>query len=260
MPERRILLAMLMAVSMSTFTSFYEPLTVTALLQMQSADDTLKALVHQLLVQQSLALMMILPGLACLPLRLRDLQRLPMERTFWSIRQHNPSLGFWEKQVKGDWANALPHYERSRYIQAFRMDKPMFNWLYEHYGRLLGKSDTTMRECVPADKRLAIFLSWLSNGTSFHALACTYDVSKAVVGNIIHDAVYIFRKHMVTESIKFPTGGELVQVMTDFEGLCKLPGCCGAIDGTFTKPAGPWGDVYYCYKKYSHYDICMRRC
>ena len=71
---------------------------------------------------------------------------------------------------------------------------------------------------------------------------------------------YIFRKHMVTESIKFPTGGELVQVMTDFEGLCKLPGCCGAIDGTFTKPAGPWGDVYYCYKKYSHYDICMRRC
>ena len=84
-------------------------------------------------------------------------------------------------------------------------------------------------------------------------MARTYDVSKTVVGNIIHDAVYIFRKHMVPESIN-PTGGELVQVMTDFEGLCKLPGCCGAIDGTFIriiKPSGPWGDVYYCCKKYT---------
>ena len=74
---------------------------------------------------------------------------------------------------------------------------------------------------------------------------------------------YIFRKHMVTESIKFPTGGELVQVMTDFEGLCKLPGCCGAIDGTFAhyETSGSLGRrVLLLQKIYSHYDICMRRC
>ena len=154
MPDRRILLAMLVA----AFTSFEGSLLITTFLQLQSADDTLKALVQHLLMQQSLALMMILPGLASVPLRLRDLQAANAPH----ILEHQaaqPFIGLLcEKQVKGDWATTLPHYERSRYIPAFRMDKPTFRWLYQHYGRMLGKPNTMMREAVCGKKRLCIFL------------------------------------------------------------------------------------------------------
>ena len=93
MPDRRILLAMLVA----AFTSFEGSLLITTFLQLQSADETLKALLQHLLMQQSLALMMILPG------------------------------------------------------------------------RMLGKSNTMMREAVCVEKRLCIFLDWLSSGAPWHA-------------------------------------------------------------------------------------------
>jgi hypothetical protein len=56
----------------------------------------------------------------------------------------------------------------------------------------------------------------------------------------------------VPTSIVFPTGQELEQVMRDFESLCCLPCCAGALDGTFMplKKPSEFGDSYFCYKKF----------
>ena len=50
----------------------------------------------------------------------------------------------------------------------------------------------------------------------------------------------------------FPTASELEQVMVDFEALCGLPFCAGALDGTFMPIKKPeeFGDTYFCYKKF----------
>lgn len=61
------------------------------------------------------------------------------------------------------------------------------------------------------------------------------------------------RQTLVPDSIRFPTGGELKQVMCDFESLAGLPMCGGAMDGTFMAIEKPevFGDSYYCYKKFT---------
>ena len=54
----------------------------------------------------------------------------------------------------------------------------------------------------------------------------------------------------MADTILFPTGVELEQVVCDFESLCGMPHCSGALDGTFMKIQRPteFGDLYFCYK------------
>jgi hypothetical protein len=40
---------------------------------------------------------------------------------------------------------------------------------------------------------------------------------------------------LVSDAIRFPTGQELDQVIADFEDLCGVPMCAGALDGTFIR-------------------------
>ena len=79
-----------------------------------------------------------------------------------------------------------------------------------------------------------------------------YAVRKSSVANMVHEGASILRAQLVPAAIVFPTGHELEQVMVDFESLCGLPCCAGALDGTFMalKKPSEFGDSYYCYKKF----------
>ena len=65
--------------------------------------------------------------------------------------------------------------------------------------------------------------------------------------------ITIFCKKLVPEVILFLTGLELYQVMVDFESLCGLLCCGGALYGTFIRIKKPWiySDTYYCYKHFT---------
>jgi hypothetical protein len=109
-----------------------------------------------------------------------------------------------------------------------------------------------VNEVIEGPERMAIFLSFLATGETYSSISTTYDVSPATVINCVKEGVELFRQHLVPAEIKVPSGAELQQVMVDFEALCSMPQCCGAIDGTFMKINKPVkdGDAFYCYKKY----------
>jgi hypothetical protein len=113
------------------------------------------------------------------------------------------------------------------------------------------RQDTAMRRAVPARERLMITLHWLATGVRFKDLADDWGVGKSTAHAVVHQVVPELLKSIVPTSIKFPTSRELRDVMTDFEALCKMPQCAGAIDGCFIKivrPAGEFGHKYWCYK------------
>ena len=100
---------------------------------------------------------------------------------------------------------------------------------------------------------LAIVLHWLAQANSYSELAAMYAIGKSTVVAIAHEGIAILCDRLVPEAILFPTGRELDQVMVDFEALCGLPCCGGALDGTLMpikKPAD-FGDTYFCYKKFT---------
>ena len=66
---------------------------------------------------------------------------------------------------------------------------------------------------------------------------------------IVHEGIHILLGRLVPDSIKFPSGSELEQVIVDFESLCGIPMCAGAIDETFMQIKKPTEfGTYYCYK------------
>ena len=96
-------------------------------------------------------------------------------------------------------------------------------------------------------------LHFLAQGVSFSQLAVTYSVGKSTAVTVVHDTIRILMEHLVLDSIRFPTGQELEQVLVDFESLSGLPQCGGAVDGTFMHIRKPvlFGDSFWCYKQFS---------
>ena len=146
-----------------------------------------------------------------------------------------------------------PDWEEKQYLQHFRVSKDTFWYLCGKYGRYFHKQTTQLRKPLPPAKRLAILLHWLAHGNSYSEVAVLYAVGKATVVAIVHDMVSILRQKLVPDSIKFPAGQELNQVIIDFQELCGVPMCAGALDGTFMAIKKPthFGDTYFCYKKFT---------
>ena len=145
-----------------------------------------------------------------------------------------------------------PDWEEKQYLQHFRMTKDTFWYLCNTYGRFFTKSTTQLRMPIRPEKRIAVLLHWLAHASSFSELAALYAIGKSTVASIVHKGISIFRARLVPAAIVFPTGRELEQVLTDFESLCGLPYCAGALDGTFMSLKKPteFGDSYFCYKKF----------
>ena len=133
-----------------------------------------------------------------------------------------------------------PDWEEKQYLQHFRMSKDTFWYLSQRFGKYFKKESTHLRRAIPPAKRLDVVLHWLAQASSFSELAALYGIAKFTVVAIVHQDITILREKLVHEAILFPTGSELEQVMVDFEALCGLPCCGGALDGTFmpiTKPS-----------------------
>jgi hypothetical protein len=96
-----------------------------------------------------------------------------------------------------------------------------------------------------------ITLHWLATGMTFKDLADGWGIGKSTAHVIVHQFVYALLRSIVAYSIVFSIGDELYRVMNDFQALCKLPQCAGAIDGCFipiVRPEGEFGHKYWCYK------------
>jgi hypothetical protein len=147
------------------------------------------------------------------------------------------------------------------FVQAYRLDRNNFYALVDSYGEHWErKCRAPGRETLSAAKCLAITLEWLAHGVPFNVLARTYDVGKTTVVNVVHQVVKVLHRHLVPHTIHFPTSQELPGVIDRFSHLCRLPGCCGALDGTFMRIERPRvsGEAYYCYKK--HFAIIILAC
>ena len=196
---------------------------------------------------RSTALLLLMPPVQ------RLIRKLRCPRRFWVAPR---GQGFWQNEVTFNWKNLgerLADWEEKQYLQHYRISKRTLWFLVERYGVLLKKEETCLRRPVPYQKRIAILLHWLAHGLTFAQVAALYGIAKSTAVAIVHEGVSIPYQCLMAETILFPTGAELVQVVCDFESLCGLPRCAVALDGTFMKiqKLTEFGDAHYCYKHFT---------
>ena len=150
------------------------------------------------------------------------------KRQFWTAKR---GLGVWEGEFCGSFLlmdeRGFEDWTDDQYKLHFRMDKVAFWRLHEKYGQALQRMNTRLRLSIPSDKRLALTLHWLAHGLSFQQLASLYAVGKSTAVNIVHSTIKVLKRDLVPDSVRFPEGQELEQVINDFEQLAGLSQCAG---------------------------------
>lgn len=176
------------------------------------------------------------------------------KRRFWSALR---SPGAWNDEVIVNWNTMgvvwdVGDWEDQQYRLHLRMPKSAFWALHAEIGALLDREVTNYRLPISSAKRLAITLHWLSHGTAMAQLSLLYGIGKSTAVSVTHDTVHVLRTILLRKVIRFPTGKKLRKIMKGFKGLCGLPRCAGAIDGTFMRIRKPevHGDAYWCYQRY----------
>ena len=116
-----------------------------------------------------------------------------------------------------------------------------------------------MRNCIPAQKILAIGLYRLAHGNSYVPIAPVFNVGKSTVIEAEQDVVNVLfdqRDHY----IKFPTTiAEITECIATFERTrSELPNVAGARDGTHIPIIVPREDAVDYFSRYQQHDMIVQ--
>lgn len=134
-----------------------------------------------------------------------------------------------------------------------RIGWDIFNQLLLVMRPYVQRQNTHLRQCIPADKVLAIGLYRLAHGGSYDNTALVMNVGKGTVYEAFHDVIdgLCELRH---EYIKFPeTLEDTLAAIETFAPLTNLPNAVGAIDGShipIKAPEDSPADYYSCYQQY----------
>ena len=123
------------------------------------------------------------------------------------------------------------------------MDKDTFDVLLNLLHPSLLRQKTSLRDCIPPEKVLALGLYRLAHGNSYLTIGANFGVGKSTVIEAVQDvteALFDLRN----EYIKFPvTEAETIASIETFSELSDLPNVAGAIDGTHIEIKAPLESV-----------------
>ena len=159
-------------------------------------------------------------------------------RRFWKALRRP---GIWE----GEFVSCRPALTEQEFADGKEaQNKVNFSLTKEAFWRLHDTSKNHLKR--PEPNR-----SIIQTSCQCSSLVCSRP-GKATVVQIVHSVVKLFKRRLGPLTIAFPKGAELEQVKNDFQSLCGLPRCGGAIDSTFVKIQKPvvFVNSYWCYRKF----------
>ena len=147
-----------------------------------------------------------------------------------------------------------PHYFKTQ----LRMDRDTFDVPLNLLHPSLLRQNTSLRDCIPPEKVLALGLYRLAHGNSYSTIGANLGVGKSTVIKAVQDvteALFDLRN----EYIKFPvTEVETVANIETFSELSDLPNITGAIDGTHIEIKAPVKSAVDCFSRYHQYDFVVQ--
>ncbi|XP_054089793.1 uncharacterized protein LOC105219985 [Zeugodacus cucurbitae] len=171
-------------------------------------------------------------------------------RSFNNLTVYRPKR-LWKHERYGNFWELDVAYNSDKFFkESFRMSRESFSTLCNELSHI-GKHNTTYRECIPLEKRIAIALYTLGSSAEYRTIGRLFGVSKASVCCILKD---FCRGVWDKLSSKYLTCSFLTQekITECVEGFTKIrfPQCLGAVDGCHIeiRPSASDAVDYFNYK------------
>ena len=140
----------------------------------------------------------------------------------------------WAKERSSHWWEQVVNstFTPRDWLENFRMCRETFLYLCDKLRSSIAKMDTTMRNAVPVEQRVALTLWFLSTGTDYRTIGHLFGVSKSTVCVVTKEVCASIVQCMLPDYVQVPTGAALEEVVKAFKTDHGFPQCAGAVDGT----------------------------
>ena len=119
------------------------------------------------------------------------------------------------------------------------MKRDTFDVLLNLLHPFLLRQNTSLRDCIPPEKVLALGLYRLAHGNSYLTIGANFSVGKSTVIEAVQDVTGTLFE-LRNEYIKCPVSeAETRTCIETFSELSNLPNVAGAIDGTHIQIKAP---------------------
>ncbi|KAI5693506.1 hypothetical protein M8J75_000389 [Diaphorina citri] len=130
------------------------------------------------------------------------------------------------------------------------MSRNCFHYILNKIAEDLTKQNTTFREAITPQEKLAVTLRFLATGDSYRTIAFNYRLGHSTVQTIVQDVCIAIIANLKAESLPTPTKEKWKEIANEFWNLWNFPHCLGALDGKHIKIVAPAnsGSNYFNYK------------
>lgn len=166
---------------------------------------------HHFLQRQRRMLMMMMAGGLHSSIRLRTRP--------WSTI---PSTDWWERVV-------MTEFQPSDWLDKFRMSKETFFHLCDKLRPRLARQNTSFRQALPVEKRVAVALWRLASNVEYRIISSLFGVGKSTVCKCVRDLCHSIVALLSQEYMRCPTEQELEESAQLFLSHTGFPHCVAAV-------------------------------
>lgn len=151
------------------------------------------------------------------------------------------------------WYEGINSFTDARFKANFRVTKRTFRFLCDRL-TMMGRQDTTFRQCVSIEKRVAIGLYKLASSAEYRTISNLFGVGKSTVCEILHEFNRCVNEFLQSDFIQFPTTeAKIRESISGFENLWGFPQCIGSVDGCHIEiqPPKEQSFAYFNYKSFN---------
>lgn len=130
------------------------------------------------------------------------------------------------------WDTIVPMFNRTQFIQNFRVSPETFDYICRRLGCKIGRQDTNYRLSIPVRKRVGIALWKLATNCEYRTLSHLFGVGISTVLNSVRDFCDAVITVLLPVHIPVPDENAFEEMANYFHTRWGVPQCVGAIDGS----------------------------
>ena len=137
----------------------------------------------------------------------------------------------WVRNRSQAFTEIISAWDDREWKKNFRVSRATFRYLCnELRGKL--RHESTFRETVPVEKRVAIALWRLGTNVEYRTISHLFGVGVSTACIIVHEVCTAIVESLLHRYVKTPVGAEAADIIAGFEEKWGFPQCFGAVDGS----------------------------
>ncbi|KAJ8390024.1 hypothetical protein AAFF_G00111850 [Aldrovandia affinis] len=163
----------------------------------------------------------------------RGLQRRNRIVLMANFQKKRRKVALWKHLRSSEWwDNVVCDFTDSQWQKSFRVSRETFQYLCAKVKPAIERKDTTLRLCVPLEKRVGIALWKLATSSDYRTVGHLFGVGVTTVCRCLHEFCQAVNQIVLPEVLSGPKPEDLEEMATAFERQWDVPQCIGAIDSS----------------------------